>query len=177
MDPQSAARQLIVLAAAQWRIGLVDGADALGKAATGALAAGLDGDAVIALASIYHDDDTSRLAGLLEDVGEELGMSEALAEDPRVIVARHLCGRVLAGERNERALTSWVHATFGHDKERPALADLAVLDDLFDDVEVGSRAANRIARDVQQAARRVLREMPPASSTPAPESDGAGRHG
>jgi hypothetical protein len=175
MDPQNAARQLIVLAAAQWRIGLVDGAGALGRAATEALAAGLEGDAVIALASIYHDDDMSRLPRLLETVGEELGMSEALAEDPRVVVARHLCRRVLAGEQNERELTSWVHATFGHDGERPALADLAVLDDLFDDVEVRSRAADRIARDVRQAARRVLQEMPPASLTPARESDGGGR--
>lgn len=175
MDPQKAARQRIVVAAAQWRIGLVDGADALGTAATEALAAGLDGDAVVAVASIYRDVDTFRLERLLDAVGAELGMSEALAEDPRVVVARHLCGRVLAGEMNERELTSWVHANFGHDEERPALAGLAVLDDLFDDVEVRSRAAYRIARDVREAALRVLREMPPSSPATARESGDAGR--
>ncbi|MDI9892298.1 hypothetical protein [Microbacterium sp. IEGM 1404] len=175
MDPQSAAQQRIVLAAAYWRIGLVDGADALGTAATEALTAGLDGDAVVALASIYRDVDTFRLERLLDAIGTELGMSEALAEDPRVVVARDLCGRVLAGEMNERKLTSWVHGSFGHDQERPALAGLAVLDDLFDDVEVGSRAADRIARDVRKAALRVLREIPPSSPATAREFGDAGR--
>lgn len=125
--------------------------------ATDLLVSGVDGPAVVALASAVVTPVTSpfEMDALVFEAREELGMSQLDHEGTAIRAAQTQLRRWLAGELTDRQLASWAHGAIGH--EGPAiLQDLVVTDDMFDELQYIDATTDSIHRDLQDIAQRLL---------------------
>jgi len=138
------------------------------SAATDLLVSGMDGPAVVALASAVVTPVTSpfEMDALVLEAREELGMAQLDDELTAIRASQTQLRRWLAGELTDRQLASWAHGAIGH--EGPAvLQDLVVTDDMFDELEYIDATATSIHRDLQEIARRLLAYADPWDALPA----------
>jgi len=127
------------------------------SAATDLLMSGVEGPAVVALASAVVTPVTSpfEMDALVLEAREELGMSQLDDELTAIRASQTQLRRWLAGELTDRQVASWAHSAIGH--EGPAiLQDLVVTDDMFDELEYIDATTDSIHRDLQEIARRLL---------------------
>lgn len=162
MDREAALSKLSD-AVALWSVGQATAADVV-FAACDLLVAGEEGLAVAELAAVSVRAAEDEVPVLLEAALVEAGLAyherstqRALEEGLRV-----MCGRVVAGALEPRALTRWVHATCGHDEV--ALAEnLALLDDVYDSVDWTDVTVEDVDAEVVEQARLII-----AGSAPRP---------
>jgi hypothetical protein len=127
------------------------------SAATNLLVSGLEGPAVVALASAVVTPLTSpfEMDALVLAAREELDMSQLDPELTAIRAAQTLLRRWLSGELTDRQLASWAHGAIGH--EGPAvLQDLVVTDDMFDELEYIAATPESIHEDLSEIAQQVL---------------------
>lgn len=120
------------------------------------LALGIDGEAIVALASKVVTPLTSPFEtdDLVADAREQLRMSPLDERGTTVRLTQAQLRRWQRGELSDRQLTSWAHRTIGHDGPE-ALEELVLLDDLMD--EHGTRSMPKaMHRDLVRIAARVL---------------------
>jgi hypothetical protein len=139
-------------AVALWSVGQTNAADVV-FAACDLLVAGEDGLAVAELAAVSVRAAEDEMPVLLEAALVEAGLAyherttlRAFEEGLRV-----MCGRVVAGALQPRALTRWAHATCGHDKV--ALAEnLVLLDDVYDSIDCTDLTVEDVDAEVVEQA-------------------------
>ena len=132
----------LVDAIAWWRVGISGGRRVLVDAATDALVAGIESDALAELAGLPGDENPFAVDALVERVAADLGLEGALSEDIDISAARHLSRAVLRGEVSERELTRWVHEQFSHASSSDLIRRLAEVDDEYDAAEYGYGTAD-----------------------------------
>jgi hypothetical protein len=154
----SKALRPIVEAIATWQQGLFGGRARMVAAAADLLAEGIDGPAVVEMASIYSDEDSFRIDLIIEKVIAELRLEQHLAAGSAVLATRSLCRSVLAGEVTEHTLSEWVHTRFGHTTASELLNELAELYDEYD-VALDSRRGDRHNTFADQASCRADRRQ------------------
>jgi hypothetical protein len=102
-------------------------------AAVERVAAGAQGERLLALASLYSDASVWEVLDALNAALAEAGQPPLVegADETAIVALRSACRRLLAGEIGMRSLSSWAHATLGHDG--PEVAEpLVLLDDDLD---------------------------------------------
>jgi hypothetical protein len=148
-------------AAALWSAGQCR-SEAVVSAACDALANGCDGHALAMLAGLPLRAVQARdVEDVLESALDEAGLRYYLpgsreADEAAVAVMAH---QTLAGMHTPRALASWAHRMYGHD--RLALAEqLAHLDDVYDTIEYTRSTVAKVDADVIAEAHRIADRMP-----------------
>ncbi|MFD7449472.1 GNAT family N-acetyltransferase [Kitasatospora sp. NPDC059827] len=141
-------------AAVLWSAGELTALEVV-DAACDALVAGLDGEAVTALAACPNGEASALVPDLLPPALAEYGL---LCHPPggmlgKQTVLRVLAARMLAGEYGPQDLARRVHERFGHDFE-PAEA-LALLDDSYDTLGYHGLTREQLDEDVRAEARRL----------------------
>ncbi|MGQ7312481.1 hypothetical protein ACUOFU_12305 [Microbacterium arabinogalactanolyticum] len=131
----------LVEAIAWWRIGDADGRRVLTDAATEALVAGAESEALAELAGLPGDESPFAVDALLARVIAELGLDRALSADQEMLSVRRLARAVLTGEIGERDLTRWVHTRFHHESSSDLVNRLAELDDDLDIAQDGIKGS------------------------------------
>lgn len=103
-------------------------------AAVDRVAAGVPGEQLLALASLYSDASSWEVLDALNAAFAEAGEPPLVegADEIAILALRSACRRFLAGETDVRAFSSWVHVKVGH--EGPEVAEPLVL--LDDDLDV-----------------------------------------
>lgn len=132
------------------------------SAATDLLAHGIDGDGLVALASMVVTPLTSpcEMDALLGAAREELSMGQLDPEETAIRAAQTQARRWLRGDLTDRQLASWAHGAIGHDG--PAvLQDLVVTDDMFDELEFIDATPQSIHEDLEEIARQLLAHADP----------------
>ncbi len=120
------------------------------------LALGVDGEAIVALASKVVTPLTSPFEtdDLVADAREELRMSP-LDEGPTTVrLTQAQLRRWQRGELSDRQLTNWAHWTIGHDGPTE-LEELVVLDDRLDEYATRSMPIE-MHRDLVRIAARIM---------------------
>ncbi|MDF2146856.1 hypothetical protein [Knoellia sp. p5-6-4] len=126
-------------------------------AATDLLVSGVEGPAVVALASAVVTPVTSpfEMDALVLEAREELGMSQLDQDQTAIRASQSQLRRWLAGELTDRQLAAWAHGVIGHDGPS-ILQDLVVTDDMLDELEYIAATTDSIHRDLQDIAQRLL---------------------
>ena len=151
------ALESFIEAAAWWKVGLSDGRANVARAATEALLAGLEGNALAELAGIPNDINPFELDALIERVADDLDLGETLTNDLELLAVRRLCRAVLVGELSERELTRWVYEQFLYKSPRGLIERLAVMDADFDLAEAGIRGSvSKVAAQVRKTAAQII---------------------
>ncbi len=146
----------MVEAIASWQLELHGSRELLSSAAADLLAEGIDGPAVVELASIYPVENRFRIDALIENVIAELHLEDELSDGPDEPASRWMCRGVLVGEIAERNLSQWAHKRFHHESDSELLNELAVLDDEYDDAEYAGRATDSIRLRIRAVAKKIL---------------------
>lgn len=121
------------------------------------LSRGVDGDAVVALASKVVTPLTSPFEtdDLVAAAREQLGMAPLAENAATVRRTQAQLRRWQRGELSDEQLTSWAHWTVGHDGPED-LEELVVLDDRLD--EYGTRTMPAaLQRDLVRISERIMR--------------------
>jgi hypothetical protein len=128
--------------------GLVKPRDVTALAAN-LLAAGSDGESLVALASLYSSATSADIfdlssAALIEAGAQPLDRD---GEEIPLLALRAACRRFLSGDWELRAFSSWVHYRIGHDGP-VAAQPLVEVDDELDarSIGAGSRYRQKVAR-------------------------------
>lgn len=113
------------------------------------LAAGSDGESLVALASLYSSTTPADVFDLSSAALIEAGARplDRDGEEIPLLALRVACRRFLAGDGDVRAFSSWVHHRIGHGG--PAAAQpLVEVDDELDkrSIGVGNRYRQKVAR-------------------------------
>lgn len=117
---------------------------ALVQSAARAVAAGVDGEALIELAGLSRfEARVRRLDRLVREVSAEQGLlsAERGSAEAALLALPAMARRVVAGELTPRELSSWAHGQWGHDAPDDALA-LSELDDDYDEAEMSGSSFN-----------------------------------
>ena len=103
-------------------------------AAVDRVAAGVPGERLLVLASLYSDASSWEVLDALNAALAEAGEPPLVegTDEIAILALRSACRRFLAGETDVRSLSSWAHAKVGH--EGPEVAESLVL--LDDDLDV-----------------------------------------
>lgn len=148
----SAAREAAILAlqeaGAAWIVGERDCGELTDTAAR-ALAAGIDGPAVQALASLWRDSDWWDVRATMDAAFDEVGVPRLGqdSEETRLLALAHECRRFLDGSLSARDLTGWAHGVVGHDA-RSMTERLVELDDGVDWAEIDEKEARARAEPI-----------------------------
>ncbi|MGV3713939.1 hypothetical protein [Pseudolysinimonas sp.] len=143
-------------AVAGWRLQLPEAHRYLIEAAVAAVVDECESEAVAELAGSELDN-PFLIDAAIERAIPEAGLGPLLHGDLGVVATRRFARDVRDGRLNERELTRWVHARFGHEAEADILNRLSELDDEFD-IADGEREVSRVRADVREAAEQLLRE-------------------
>lgn len=105
------------------------------------VAAGHDGDALVALASLYSGAAPADALDLGRAALVEAGIRplDLTSDEVPLLALRNACRRFLRGEWALRTFSSWVHDRIGHDGPEAA-RPLVEVDDRLDELEGGSAA-------------------------------------
>ncbi len=124
------------------------------------LALGVDGEALVALASKVVTPLTSpfEMDALIADARAEMRMRRLDDSAATVRFTRSQLRRWARGELSDRQLTRWAHAAVGHDGPEE-LQDLVVMDDLLDEWEGARSAPTTMHRDLVRIAGFIM-EIP-----------------
>jgi hypothetical protein len=126
-------------------------------AASGLLAADVDGPAAMDLASMVVTPLTSpfELDALVALARDELGMPVLDGDRTAIRAAQAQLRRWRDGELTDRQLASWAHTVVGHDG--PAvLHDLVVTDDVLDELKYVAATPESVHDDLEGIALRLL---------------------
>lgn len=120
------------------------------------LALGIDGEAIVALASRVVTPLTSPFEtdDLVADAREQLQMSALDEGATTVRLTQAQLRRWQRGELSDRQLTNWAHWTIGHNGPEE-LEELVVLDDLLDEYPTGSMPIE-VHRDLVRIAAHIM---------------------
>ena len=145
-------------AAGSWRLGIHEARKSLIDEASVLLSVGRSEPSILTVASLYSDASPREIDGLIDQVTDELGLSDLVARNLDLLAARWLCRLVIAGEMDERELTGWAHRQFGHESEFALLDDVVLLDDDWDDAVGGwgMHSINELRLQVRAAAQGIL---------------------
>ena len=148
----------MVEAIASWQLELPGARELLTSTAAYLLAEGIDGPAVIEMASVYPEESRFRIDALIDNLISELRLEHELSDGPDVPATRWMCRGVLAGEISERALSQWVHTRFHHQSESELLNELAVLDDDYDELPWTGGDVHKLESEIRRVAQQILGE-------------------
>jgi hypothetical protein len=143
-------------AVAGWRLHLPEAHGYLIDTAVAAVVDGCESEAVAELAG-SEPDNPFVIDAAIERAIADLGLGPLLEADLGVVATRRFARDLCDGRLDERELTRWVHARFGHEAEADILNRLSELDDEFD-IADGRLEVGRVRESVREAAEALLRD-------------------
>ncbi|MBU1586951.1 MAG: hypothetical protein KKH51_03280 [Actinobacteria bacterium] len=146
----------MVEAIASWQLELPGGRERLTSSAAELLTAGIDGRAVVEMASVYTHESRFRIDDLIDNLITELQLEDELSGGPDAPATHWMCRGVMAGEISERALSKWVHSRFHHQSNSELLNELALLDDRYDELPWTGGDTHELDLEIRRVAQQIL---------------------
>jgi hypothetical protein len=146
----------LVEAIACWRLALPGSRELLTSTAADLVAQGVDGAALLEMASVYPDENAFRIDALVDDVIAELSLEPDLSHGLDVPATRWMARSVVRGSLRERELSRWAHSRFHHESDSELLNELAELDDQYDDAAYAETSTESIRSRIRDVAQQIL---------------------